>query len=99
MISPRLDPDQITVGRIVSEARRLARQQGRITRAVRRLEAIGDARTDLLTKAAATILRNALLDPTTHHRSDLLAAALIVMAGADTEEIRDQHIRGQEPAQ
>lgn len=66
-------------------------------RAVRTLESVGDGRTDLLTQAAGTILHNVLADPKTHHRSDLLAVGLIVMAGADLGQVRDRAVRRQGP--
>ena len=88
MISPRSDPDRALVIRIVTEARRLARGQGRMKKAVRQLESIGEGRTDLLTKAAASLLHNVLVDPRTQHRTDLLAVGLLVVAGADPEQFR-----------
>ena len=88
MISPRLDPDRALVIRIVTEARRLARGQGRMRNAVRRLESLGEGRTDLLTQAAVALLHNVLVDPQSQHRTDLLAVGLLVVAGADPEAMR-----------
>ena len=93
MISPRLDPEQAHVARIVAEARRLAFDRGRVTRAVRRLESVGEGRDDLLTRAAGTILHNVLVDPRTGE--DLVAVGLLVLAGADPVEVRDRALPSQ----
>lgn len=50
---------------------------------------ISEHRIDLLTQAAGTILHNFYVEePLSSHPANLLAAGLLVVAGADAEELR-----------
>ena len=88
MISPRLEPDQAIVGRLVTEARRLSQELGGVAEAADELDAISEERTELLSTAAGTILHNFLADPLSTHPTNLMAVGLLLVAGADSEDVR-----------
>ena len=90
MVSPRLTPDRAIVGRLVTQARRLAQEQGDMALAADELWDVSEHRIDLLTEAARTILHNFYVeDALSSHPTNLLAAGLLVVAGADAEAIRE----------
>ena len=69
----------------------MAQEQGDMAQAVDELWDISEHRTDLLTRAAAAIVHNFFVeDSLTSHPTNLVAAGLLIVAGADADEIRAQ---------
>jgi hypothetical protein len=55
--------------------------------AVAQIEALADRRADLLTAAAGTILGGYLSSPGTTHPNAVYAVALLILAGADVDNL------------
>ena len=87
MISPRLDPDQVVVTRLITRSRELAQGLGRMSRAVRELQRMADHRADLLDRAAQKVLHRYEAEPEMRHPTDLIAAGLLVAALPDVREV------------
>jgi hypothetical protein len=85
--SRRLSPDTAIEISLNAVARRLACDYAPLDVAVEELRSLAGDRVDLLAKAAGLHLGGYLANPATEHPAIPYAAALLVLAGADPEQV------------
>lgn len=81
------DPDRILIARLSGTAMRLARAEGSIADAVAELRDLAGGRSDLLAEAAGVRAGVWSSDPERQTGDYVLAFGLLLMAGADHDQI------------
>jgi hypothetical protein len=79
--------DQVLVAQLTGAAERLAKSGGPIAEAVAELRALAAERGDLLAQAAGVLAGAWTADPSADTGHKLLAAGLLVVAGADLHSL------------
>jgi hypothetical protein len=90
MPSRRLDPDTALEIALNGAAGRLAGSAPCATEIIAQLRGLADGRSDLLAKAAGGKLGGFMGSPGMTNPNDVLAAAYLLLAGADPEVARDE---------
>ena len=90
MLRRRLDPDTTLEVALIGRAHLLVELNTPPSEAVKQLQVLAGPRTDLLASAAGSHIGAYLGASRTTHPHRLLAGALLVRAGADTDLIDDE---------